>query len=171
LRTRAFAAAVAAAAVAALPLAGVASAQGDRDCADFATQAEAQAVLVADPTDPNRLDGDDDGYACESLFGEPSTQPTTTQPATQPTTEPTTQPATEPTTQPATQPTDEPAVEPVAETEPVVGNGPSAGTSVGIEVTGHNQIPAKPRGGVQTGDGSSIPDPFMIALGAAAARP
>ncbi|HET8567768.1 MAG TPA: excalibur calcium-binding domain-containing protein [Candidatus Limnocylindria bacterium] len=41
--------------------------QGDRyDCADFASQALAQAVLRADPRDPNRLDGDRDGIACET---------------------------------------------------------------------------------------------------------
>lgn len=36
------------------------------NCADFASQADAQAVLRADPTDPNRLDADRDGIACES---------------------------------------------------------------------------------------------------------
>ena len=42
---------------------------GDLDCADFATQAEAQAEFDADPTDPNGLDADDDGKACEELAG------------------------------------------------------------------------------------------------------
>lgn len=42
---------------------------GDRDCADFATQAEAQAVLLADLSDPERLDADSDGIACEDHFG------------------------------------------------------------------------------------------------------
>ena len=36
------------------------------NCADFASQAAAQAVLRADPNDPNRLDSDRDGIACES---------------------------------------------------------------------------------------------------------
>lgn len=36
------------------------------NCADFASQADAQAVLRADPRDPNRLDTDYDGIACES---------------------------------------------------------------------------------------------------------
>ena len=36
------------------------------NCGDFASQAAAQAVLRADPTDPNRLDTDRDGVACES---------------------------------------------------------------------------------------------------------
>jgi competence protein ComEC len=39
----------------------------DCDCADFSTQAEAQACLEASPGDPFNLDGDNDGNACESL--------------------------------------------------------------------------------------------------------
>jgi len=40
--------------------------QGNRyNCSDFASQANAQAVLRADPTDPNKLDTDRDGIACE----------------------------------------------------------------------------------------------------------
>jgi competence protein ComEC len=41
--------------------------RGNRfNCGDFASQADAQAVLRADPSDPNRLDADRDGVACES---------------------------------------------------------------------------------------------------------
>jgi micrococcal nuclease len=41
--------------------------QGNRyNCPAFASQADAQAVLRADPRDPNGLDGDRDGIACES---------------------------------------------------------------------------------------------------------
>ena len=40
--------------------------QGDLDCIDFASQIEAQATYDADPSDPNGLDADDDGIACES---------------------------------------------------------------------------------------------------------
>lgn len=40
---------------------------GDYDCSSFDTQEQAQAVLDNDPSDPHRLDGDDDGIACESL--------------------------------------------------------------------------------------------------------
>jgi hypothetical protein len=42
--------------------------QGNKyDCKDFKSQAEAQVVLRADPSDPNRLDGSDkDGIACET---------------------------------------------------------------------------------------------------------
>ena len=35
------------------------------NCVHFARQADAQAVLRADPSDPNRLDTDRDGVACE----------------------------------------------------------------------------------------------------------
>lgn len=41
--------------------------QGDAyNCNAFDNQSQAQAVLRADPTDPNRLDADRDGIACES---------------------------------------------------------------------------------------------------------
>ena len=40
--------------------------QGDKyNCSDFASQAQAQAVLRADPSDPNKLDTNRDGIACE----------------------------------------------------------------------------------------------------------
>jgi LPXTG-motif cell wall-anchored protein len=46
--------------------AGLAQAD-DQNCSDFASQAEAQDHLRADPSDPDGLDGDNDGIACESL--------------------------------------------------------------------------------------------------------
>ncbi|MBB4944918.1 LPXTG-motif cell wall-anchored protein [Kitasatospora gansuensis] len=52
--------------LAGVPLAGAAQAQ-DRDCPEFRTQPEAQAVFNLDRSDPNRLDADKDGIACESL--------------------------------------------------------------------------------------------------------
>lgn len=67
MRVRSTAAAIVLAAVATLPLAGVANAQTDRDCADFATQEEAQAALDARAGDPERLDTDNDNIACEDL--------------------------------------------------------------------------------------------------------
>ena len=45
---------------------GGAGGGGGLDCADFATQQQAQAVLESDPSDPNRLDADNDGEACET---------------------------------------------------------------------------------------------------------
>jgi hypothetical protein len=50
--------------VAAIAL-GTIPALPDKDCADFATQAEAQTYLL--PGDPHGLDADDDGTACDSL--------------------------------------------------------------------------------------------------------
>ena len=40
-------------------------AQDDLNCDDFATQEEAQGVYNDDTSDPNGLDGDNDGLACE----------------------------------------------------------------------------------------------------------
>jgi hypothetical protein len=40
---------------------------GNYDCADFETQAQALAVLNRDPSDPHYLDGDGDGIPCEDL--------------------------------------------------------------------------------------------------------
>lgn len=51
--------------IAALPSGAVA---GDRDCADFNTQRAAQLFFIrhgGPRYDPDRLDGDDDGIACE----------------------------------------------------------------------------------------------------------
>ncbi len=50
-------------------------AQQDLDCADFATQPAAQAVYNRDRSDPNGLDRDNDGIACETLLnGTPEDQ-------------------------------------------------------------------------------------------------
>jgi hypothetical protein len=49
-----------------VPFAGTAMA-ADRDCADFASQAEAQAALQASPGDPERLDANNNGQACEAF--------------------------------------------------------------------------------------------------------
>jgi len=67
-----------------LTLASVASARTvELDCVDFATQGEAQAVYDQDPSDPNYLDGDDDGVACETLpRGAPQQVAVTYQPVT-----------------------------------------------------------------------------------------
>jgi cobalamin biosynthesis Mg chelatase CobN len=50
-----------------LTMAIPAFAQADLDCDDFSSQAEAQAVLDTDPSDPNDLDRDNDGKACENF--------------------------------------------------------------------------------------------------------
>jgi micrococcal nuclease len=40
---------------------------GDKDCKDFSSQEEAQAYFESRPGDPDGLDADGDGIACESL--------------------------------------------------------------------------------------------------------
>lgn len=67
-------------------LAPQASAQdGDLNCGDFNSQAEAQSNLDANPSDPNKLDGEGDGIACETFdYGDSAVG--TTSPATTPTT-------------------------------------------------------------------------------------
>jgi hypothetical protein len=42
-------------------------ADGNYDCADFKTRAQAKAVLERDPSDPHYLDGDGDRIPCEDL--------------------------------------------------------------------------------------------------------
>ncbi|BCJ36664.1 hypothetical protein Athai_41670 [Actinocatenispora thailandica] len=49
-----------------VPLAGAAHA-ADLDCKDFKYQEDAQRVYNQDPSDPNHLDADHDGIACEHL--------------------------------------------------------------------------------------------------------
>ena len=49
----------------------------DLNCDDFPNQAAAQAALLADPSDPNNLDGNDDGEACENHTYAPSASSST----------------------------------------------------------------------------------------------
>lgn len=81
MRLRQATAAFVLAAGATLPLAGVASAQGDRDCGDFNTREEAlEAHERFDPDDTWDLDRDNDGKPCEELPSGPpheTTQATT----------------------------------------------------------------------------------------------
>ncbi|MFP5020258.1 excalibur calcium-binding domain-containing protein [Pseudonocardia phyllosphaerae] len=85
MRLRTLPAAALLAAVAVVPLTGVAHA-ADRDCRDFSSQAEAQAALR--PGDPERLDADDDGIACENTEYGSTGSATTSEPTSEPTAEP-----------------------------------------------------------------------------------
>ncbi|OZM83370.1 hypothetical protein [Pseudonocardia sp. MH-G8] len=67
MRIRTILAATALAGAATLTLAGSAFA-GDRDCLDFTSHADAQAAFDAVPGDPEGLDADGDGKACEDQF-------------------------------------------------------------------------------------------------------
>lgn len=50
-----------------VPVQGSVSPSGDLDCPDFNSQQEAQAVYNQDTSDPNGLDADNDGLACEDF--------------------------------------------------------------------------------------------------------
>jgi hypothetical protein len=124
MRIRTVLAAAILAAVAGLPLAGVASARpagADRDCRDFASQAAAQTALDPTSGDPQRLDADGDGVACEDYFGTGAVAP---------------------------------RPRPVPVDRPVVDHDPGA---VDVPVAPGHQIPVKPRGAPDTGDGSAGP--------------
>ncbi|HSK60653.1 MAG TPA: excalibur calcium-binding domain-containing protein [Actinomycetospora sp.] len=49
-----------------VPLSGSAFAADVYNCSDFDTQQEAQEIYEQDTSDPNGLDRDDDGVACEN---------------------------------------------------------------------------------------------------------
>jgi hypothetical protein len=53
---------------------GGSSGSDDRGCSDFSSQSDAQTALDADSKDPDNLDADDDGIACEDRFGTPDKQ-------------------------------------------------------------------------------------------------
>ena len=47
----------------------VAAGSADLDCSDFTAQSQAQGVYASNPSDPNDLDRDGDGIACETAGG------------------------------------------------------------------------------------------------------
>ena len=59
--------AVAASVLAVTP--AVAASSADLDCSDFTSQEQAQGVYASNPSDPNRLDADNDGIACDAAGG------------------------------------------------------------------------------------------------------
>jgi outer membrane biosynthesis protein TonB len=88
------------------------SAQDLRNCEDFDSQAEAQANLRENPSDPNRLDeddGEDDGLACETYpYDNPERDETPVNPAGGESTAPTPSPSPSPPPNPSPQPTPSP---------------------------------------------------------------
>jgi hypothetical protein len=129
---------------AALPLAGVASAQPqptDRDCRDFASQAAAQSSLRSRSGDPQRLDPDHDGTACEDYFHTGQVGPA------------------EPSPLPA-----KPVVDTAAEPD-VVSPPPDAPADAPMRVVPEHQILVQPSGAADTGDGTTAPsDPVPAVL-------
>jgi len=130
--------------VAALPLAGVASAQPqptDRDCRDFASQAAAQSALRSHSGDPQRLDPNHDGTACEDYFRMGQVGPAEAPPL------------------PAKQ-----VVDTAAEPDVVI-PASDAPAATPLRTVPEHQILVKPRGAAETGDGSAAPsDPAPAVL-------
>jgi hypothetical protein len=72
------AAVLAAVALGLLVVPASASHDGDVDCPNFDSPAEAQVHLLAHPGDPDDLDADSDGIPCEEFFTPAQAQGTTT---------------------------------------------------------------------------------------------
>lgn len=139
MRIRTVLCATALATVAAFPIAGVASAQQptDRDCRDFASQAAAQSALRSRSGDPERLDSDHNGIACEEYFK-------TALPA--------------PPEGPDGEPRPAPPAQPVVDRDPrpgVVAPPPGAPERAPVRTVPEHQILVKPHGAPDTGDGSA----------------
>ncbi len=78
----------------------------DLTCSDFDSQEAAQAELQNDPTDPNNLDDDNNGIACETLpprDATPEGEQQTSQPKDQPKQQPRKPPVEKPKDQPPEQ--------------------------------------------------------------------
>ena len=94
----------------------VVSAQDLRTCEDFDSQAEAQANLRENPSDPNKLDedeGEDDGLACETYpYDNPERDEIPVSPAGGESTAPTLSPSPSPPPSPSPQPTPSPSSNP-----------------------------------------------------------
>jgi len=158
------------AAVAAFPLAGVASAQPtptDRDCRDFASQAAAQSALRSHSGDPARLDPDHNGVACEDYFK-------TALPVAAPGAAAPPNPVIDP---PAPQGPPAPPAPPVALVPPPGGSGEvavktGAPADALVRTVPEHQILVAPHGAADTGDGSTAPlgrSPVVLLAGGLAA--
>jgi len=140
MRIRTVLAAAVLAAFAVFPLAGVAYAQPeptDRDCRDFASQAAAQSALRSHSGDPERLDRNHNGVACEEYFKTALPAPAAGQ-----------------------LPPPPPPARPVVDQDPepgVVAPPPGAPADAPVKTVPEHQILVKPQGAPDTGDGSAAP--------------
>ncbi|PXY38111.1 hypothetical protein BA062_02685 [Prauserella flavalba] len=149
------------------------SAQGEFNCSDFGTWAEAQAVLEQDPSDPHGLDADNDGIACEDLPGAPDDgETTTTAPPEQP-----------PAEQPAVEDKDCDDYASQAEAQGVLSQDPRDPHNLDADNDGQacerffapapsteeQQVAVHPVGGVATGGDTGEDDSALVVIGALAA--
>ena len=138
----------------AFPLAGVAAAQQptDRDCRDFASQTAADSALRSHSGDPERLDANHNGVACDEYFKVGQNAPgDAPRPVPGPDGERPTPPA-----------------RPVVDRDPepgVVLPPPGAPEHNPVKTVPEHQILVKPHGAPDTGDGSAAPaDPVPVVL-------
>jgi len=128
---RAISAAVLLAGAVSFSVAGPAAAADQFNCSDFATQPQAQAQLNMDRSDPNRLDANHNGIACENLPGGPEQSPSTQ-----------------------------------GTPSPQGTNGGQSATSNSNSGSAGSQVSTAPKGGIETGDGStsksSNSTPFIL---------
>jgi hypothetical protein len=118
-----------------------------QDCADFDSQADAQAELRRDPSDPNVLDEDDgadDGIACETYpYDNPARDETPVTTTTAPSSPEPTQASPQPTAQPSSpQPTAQPSPQPSPQPNPQRRESPTPRTG-GLP---GGALPARPDG-------------------------
>src|ERR671916_748976 len=122
------------------------------DCADFESQAEAQEELRSNPDDPNVLDNDRDGIACETFdYDNPATDETpvnvpngsTTTPSPSPS--PTPNPAPSPSPSPPLRPTPAPTPRPTPPPQPLRSND-DRGTLMNAGGTTNGPVPLMPDG-------------------------
>jgi hypothetical protein len=121
------------------------------DCEDFDSQADAQAELRRDPSDPNVLDEDDgadDGIACETYpYDNPARDETPVTTTTAPSSPEPTQASPQPTAQPSSpQPTAQPSPQPSPQLNPQRREPPTPRTG-GLP---GGALPARPDGSCPT---------------------
>jgi micrococcal nuclease len=110
---------------------------GDLDCSDFGTQEQAQQTLEGDPSDPNGLDADSDGEACETLPQAAGQPKSAAQPRSQPAPRP------QPTPQPQLAP--EPSVRPQQAPPGASGGGRLTCADFSTEAQATAAIPSNPQ--------------------------
>ncbi len=133
-----------------------AAAQAEGNCGDFSSQADAQASLREDPSDPNNLDEDGDGIAClNARYSNPERDvipvprdgdtPGNTSGTT--TSEPTTpRPTPSPTPQPGPTPSPTPQPAPPPQPDPTPGPTPGSGTLMNAGGPSAGPAPLMPDG-------------------------
>jgi outer membrane biosynthesis protein TonB len=119
----------------------------DLNCSDFDTQQEAQDELESNPSDPNNLDDDNDGTACETLPRSGSSGgSTTTPPRPSPNPSPPPSPSPRPSPNPPPSPGPSPAPRPTPPAQPDPDPTPNTGTLMNAGGPTAGPVPLMPSG-------------------------